>query len=247
MSNKTLVKNIANNSIQSAIFAALADFNGAHDTIVAANQNSARTMTAWKAAHEYDKAAALARGKNAKDADKAEFERLKAARADYADIVKKDTAEKCKPARETMNAVYIRIFGRGGKNDKSTRAAAFNQFYAAYVEYRKELSANASTPAGNKARKALNNLWEKCFGFTFAGGIANDVSRKTLNAIGLRIANNRENMKGADGIAPFSEKQVKTMLIYIAMNMLNSGTIEADVIKEVATADASAESAKADK
>ena len=239
MSNKNLVKNIANNSIQSAIFAALADFDCAHDTIVAHNRKAAKAMTAWKNTHNYDNAAALARGKNAKDADKAEFERLKAARADYADIIKKNTAEKCKPARDAMNAVYVRIFGRGGKNDKSTRAMAFNQFYTAYAAYRKELSMNASTPAGNKARKALNNLWNKCFGFTFHGSVASDVSRRALNAIGMRIANSKENMQGANGIAPFSEKQVKTMLIYIAMNMLNSGTITADIAKE-ADADAGA-------
>lgn len=230
MSNKNLIKNIAKNSINTAIANAMTEYASAADIINVANIARVDNMAKWERVHDYDAVRTLARGKNAKQNDKDAFDRLKAIRADYAEIIRNACAETCKPARAAQNAALIRIFGKGGKNDKSERNASFVRFYAAYATYRNEYAMNASTPAGQAARKALNNLWKECFGFTFKGEIANDVSRRTLNAIGMRIATARENMSGACGVSVFNEKQVKTMLLCIAINLINRGMVDADII-----------------
>lgn len=226
MSNKSLLKNIANNSVSTPAFNAISGYIDAVDTMTNNARARAAAMSAWKIAHNYDDIRRAAMRKNATDAQKLEYERVKNARADYAAIIARDTNEKNAPARAAQSDALVTIYSRGGKNDNSKRAAAFRHFYKSYAAYRMEYSANANTPAGKKAVSALVNLYNVCFGFTFAGGVANDVARRTLNVLGVRIANNAENMKGARGVSVFNESQVKRLLICIAASMLNSGKVD---------------------
>ena len=92
------------------------------------------------------------------------------------------------------------------------------------------MSFNDNTEKGKAAISALSNLYNVCFGFEFRGGVARDISRRTLNLLGVRAANTAENMKGANGIAVFTENQTKRLLICIAANLIEKGVVDVDIM-----------------
>lgn len=226
MSDKKLVKSIANNTISETAFNAIAGYMAALDAMTDNARARAASLNKWDATHNYDNTRRAGMRKTATPAEKAAYERLKDARADYAEIIRKDMNTKNAPARGAQSDAIIALFGRGGKNDKSNAAAAFRGFYAAYTTYRAEMSLSDNTPAGKNAISKLINLYSVCFGFTFKGSIGKDIARRTLNLLGVRAANTSENMKGARGVAVFSESQTKRLLIAIASSILNKGVVD---------------------
>ena len=220
MSNKTLMNKIALATINPAHAARLEKYADMHAVIYRANAARNAAMTKWDIDHDYKKAGTLARGKNATAADKAEYDRLKNARADYADICRAAYADTCKPARAEMASITTAIFGTG-KNDKGKAAAAFRNFYSAYVNYRAELSENANTPAGKKAKSTAISMLSACFGITFTGELANVASRRIVNAIGVRLATMKEEGKNNSRLSAFSESQVKAIVIALVLELIN--------------------------
>lgn len=230
MSNKNLVKKIAMNSISETNANAISGFMASIDTMTDNARARVRAMNAWDRTHNWDTVRRAGLKKNAPAAAVSEYEKVKAARADYSDIMRKDISKKNAPARAIQSDAIVTLFGRGGKNDNSKPAAAFRHFYAAYTAYRAEMSFSDNTEKGKAAISALSNLYSVCFGFEFRGGVARDVSRRTLNLLGVRAANTAENMKGANGIAVFTENQTKRLLICIAANLIEKGIVDVDII-----------------
>lgn len=220
MSNKTLMNKIALATINPAHAARLEKYADMHAVIFRANAARNAAMARWDIDHDYKKAAALARGKKATPADVKEYDRLKAARADYSEICRADYTAACTPARAEISAVITAIFG-AGKNDKSNAAAAFRNFYATYVNYRMELSENMNTPAGRKAKSAAVSMLSACFGITFTGELANVAGRRIVNAIGVRLATMKEESKNNSRLSAFSETQVKSIVIALVLELID--------------------------
>lgn len=220
MSNNKLMSKIAIATINPAHAARLEKYADMHAVIFRANAARNAAMIKWDIDHDYKKAGALARGKKATKDDIKEYDRLKAARADYAEICRADYTAACTPARAEMSAITTAIFG-AGKNDKGTPAAAFRNFYTAYVNYRMELSENMSTPAGRKAKSAAVSMLSACFGITFTGELANIAGRRIVNAIGVRLATMKEESKNNSRLAAFSEAQVKNIVIALVLELVN--------------------------